>query len=124
MDHVFLTDNNSTNAEDTIATLTAAFPSDFLTVREERMPKAQLKAYAWCAEEHRLSYNWMGFFDLDEYLVLRGDHAADPSTGKRPNLKEFLDGCAAAVSFYSAFCEFCFSASSKHAHLFSGRTEL
>lgn len=90
-DHVFLTDNDSTNSKDVIETLTDAFSSDFLTVREEKTPKAQLKAYAWCAEEHREDYNWMAFFDMDEYLVLRGEHAADPSTGSPPDLKGFMD---------------------------------
>lgn len=91
VDHVFLTDNDSHNSDDVIATLSRAFPSSFLTVRKETTPRAQLKAYAWCAEEHRLSYNWMAFFDVDEYLVLRGEVAADVSAGNEPKLKTFLD---------------------------------
>ena len=82
-----------------------AFPADFLTIREERMPKAQLKAYAWCAEEYRLQYNWMAFFDMDEYLVLRGEHAGEPSTGQRPNLKGFLDRWASAFLVLLLVCD-------------------
>jgi hypothetical protein len=93
VDHVFLTDNNSKDAKGIITTLTTTFPSEFLTIIEERRPKAQLKAYAWCAEEQRMHYNWIAFFDMDEFLVLRGNDAADPSTGEPPKLKSFLDRC-------------------------------
>lgn len=92
VDHVFLTDNDSSNSAFAKEVLTGAFPSTFLTFREEKTPKAQLKAYSWCAETHRESYNWMAFFDVDEYLVVRNEeHAANPEEDKEPDLKGFLN---------------------------------
>lgn len=91
VDHVFLTDNDSKDSNSIENTLKNAFPSDFLTFRTEQTPKAQLKAYAWCASEHREDFNWMAFFDVDEYLLLRDAHAADPMEGTEPDLKGFLD---------------------------------
>jgi Glycosyltransferase family 92 len=85
VDHVFLTDNNSNNSEAMLAALTDSFPSTFLTVRVERMPKAQLKTYAWCAEQQRMNYNWIAFFDMDEYLVVREGNR------RHPDLKGLLD---------------------------------
>jgi hypothetical protein len=53
----------------------------YLTIQQERMTKAQLKIYAWCAAEQRENYNWIAFFDLDESLVLRdaGEHREPPN---------------------------------------------
>jgi hypothetical protein len=56
--------------------LRAEFPSWFLTVQIEEMEHAQMKHYAWCAEEQRGNFNWIGFFDLDEYLYINGCAAA------------------------------------------------
>ena len=69
IDHVFLTDNNSSSARTLLATLRSAFPPSFLTLRQELQPKSQMKVYAWCAEQQRRHYNWIAFFDLDEFLV-------------------------------------------------------
>jgi Glycosyl transferase family 2 len=70
-DHVFLWDNNSVDGEQQRSVLSRAFPRSFLSLYSEREPQGQLKVYAWCAEEQRASYNWVAFFDLDEFLVLR-----------------------------------------------------
>jgi hypothetical protein len=78
VDHVYLTDNNSTDSLAAHKHLRKLFPASFLTVRNEYEPKGQLKVYAWCAEEIRAMYNWIAFVDIDEYLVLR-DKCADPS---------------------------------------------
>lgn len=72
VDHIFLTDNNSSSGEEARERLAAAFPSSFLSLHSEMEPRAQLKVYAWCAEEHRASYNWLAFLDVDEFIVLRG----------------------------------------------------
>lgn len=75
VDHIFLTDNNSTAGQEAREQLAAAFPSSFLSLHSQMEPRAQLKVYAWCAEEHRASYNWMAFIDVDEFIVLRGGYA-------------------------------------------------
>ena len=72
MDHVFLTDNNSTDGAAARAQLQALYPKAFLTVRSEREARGQLKVYAWCVEEQRAAYNWLLFIDVDEYVVLHG----------------------------------------------------
>lgn len=72
VDHVFLTDNNSEGGKDMVKQLRSEFPPWFLTVQIEEMEHAQMKHYAWCAEEQRDKYNWIGFFDLDEYLYVNG----------------------------------------------------
>jgi hypothetical protein len=69
-----------------LKTLSNLFPKSFLTLRTERMPKAQLKVYAWCAEEHRWDFNWMAFLDMDEFLIIREQVDDD-----QPNLKGFFD---------------------------------
>jgi hypothetical protein len=75
VDHIYLTDNNSGQGEELLRQLASEFPASFLTLRTELAKHAQLKSYAWCAEEHRVKYNWMGFFDLDEFLVLHDSYA-------------------------------------------------
>jgi hypothetical protein len=52
------------------------------------MENAQLKVYAWCAEEQRERFNWLAFFDMDEFLVIRDpDYKGDGP----PDLKGFLN---------------------------------
>ena len=70
--HVFLTDNNSQGGKDMVEKLKSEFQPSFLTLQVEEMEHAQMKHYAWCAEEQRGKYNWMGFFDLDEFLYVNG----------------------------------------------------
>ena len=70
MDHVFLVDNGSAD-RGLIAQLRPHFSPRFVTFSEDDTPRAQLKAYAACMEERRAGFNWIAFFDLDEYLVLR-----------------------------------------------------
>lgn len=76
VDHVFLWDNNSEGGEAQRRVLARAFPRSFLSLYSEQEPRGQLKAYAWCAEDQRASYNWIAFFDLDEFLVVRDRCAA------------------------------------------------
>jgi hypothetical protein len=83
VDHIFLTDNNSTGGQEAREQLAAAFPSSFLSLNSEMEPRAQLKVYAWCAEEHRVSYNWIAFLDVDEYIVLRGRCACSAQANVR-----------------------------------------
>lgn len=70
--HVFLTDNNSQGGKEMVEKLKLEFPPSFLTLQVEEMEHAQMKHYAWCAEEQRGRFNWMGFFDMDEFLYING----------------------------------------------------
>ena len=90
VDHVFLTDNGSANFGSVRAKLAKQFPAAFLTLRSESYDRAQLKVYAWCAETQRDQYNWLAFFDLDEFLVLRGA-AAQFDPDRPPNVRALLD---------------------------------
>jgi Glycosyltransferase family 92 len=47
------------------------FDPSFVTLRSETFRRAQLPVYAWCAEEHRHRFNWMAFFDIDEFFAIR-----------------------------------------------------
>ena len=70
MNHVYLTDNDSADGARLMAQLRREFPARYLTLRSDTVPHAQMRTYAWCAEERRTFHNWMAFFDLDEFLVL------------------------------------------------------
>ena len=76
VEHVFLIDNDSRDGPAMIEQLDSEFDSSFLTLRSELMPHAQMKAYAWCAEEQRAHYNWLIFADLDEFLAVQTRCAA------------------------------------------------
>lgn len=105
MAHIFLTDNGSEGGEALLKELSQVFPAEFLTLRTDTYEHAQLKTYAWCAEEHRHRFNWMAFLDMDEFLVLQ-------------------DGCAAAECM--PVCKLCASVPAARAvrssvrHMFIG----
>ena len=90
VDHVFLTDNSSKNFAELQQHISSSFDSTFVTLRSEQRAKAQLKVYAWCAETQRQHFNYIAFFDLDEYLVLR-ESSSTAASSNSPDLKGFLD---------------------------------
>ena len=53
------------------AALAPFIASGFLHYTLETEPKAQMKVYQDCIDKHAHEYNWMAFFDLDEFLLLR-----------------------------------------------------
>lgn len=55
------------------------FPETFLTMRVDEAERTQMKTYAWCVEEQRTHFNWIAFFDIDEFLVIRDDACAPAS---------------------------------------------
>lgn len=95
VDHVFLFDNASSDRGAQVARLRAAFPGAWLTVRVELQQYGQLKSFAWCIEEQRANFNWLAFFDLDEYLLIR--RAPGAAADARPDLKGVLGGYRCAV---------------------------
>ena len=78
VNHVFLTDNGSEDGGSTLAQLGSEFAKSFLTLRAEPQKRAQLPVYAWCAEEQRHRFNWIAYFDVDEFLVLRDSGCGAP----------------------------------------------
>lgn len=83
VEHIFLTDNGSQDADHMLAALSHEFPASFLTLSSDPRPKAQLPVFAKCIEEERSNFNWMGFFDVDEFLVVRNS--------QKKGLADFLD---------------------------------
>lgn len=73
VDHVFLTDNEPDPALSLLGApeLSPFTASGFLSLRAKRMPQAQMSVYRNCIKKHAPAYNWMAFFDLDEFLILR-----------------------------------------------------
>ena len=68
-DHIYLTENRS---ERPIRLGIMDFiNSGFVTYTTQKTPHAQIKTYHKCLLEHRTKYDWMAFFDADEFLLLR-----------------------------------------------------
>lgn len=70
VDHVFLTENSDAPAtmEPALADFIAA---GFVTFTVEPRAHAQLFVFSECIKRHRGEYNWLAFFDLDEFLTVR-----------------------------------------------------
>ena len=77
VDKVLLTENDETPTLE--RDLADFIESGFLDYRLDPRPHAQQLVYDDCITEHRDQYNWMAFFDLDEFLVVRDECAAPPS---------------------------------------------
>lgn len=72
VDRVFLTDNNGVmEALQNRAALADFVRGGFLTLDHEARPAAQEQVNRRCLEQHRAEVNWLTFFDIDEFLVLR-----------------------------------------------------
>jgi hypothetical protein len=73
VDRVYLTEN-AHELERTLAkspALKAFADEGFLKLLLEPEPHAQIKVYDRCIRDLRSKYNWIAFFDLDEFLVVR-----------------------------------------------------
>jgi hypothetical protein len=73
MDRVFLTENAADSGKELVGSpALKKFTGDgFLQLETVAEPHAQRKVYEKCIREQRLHYNWIAFFDLDEFLVVR-----------------------------------------------------
>ena len=78
VDHVFLTDNEADPALSLMGApeLASFVAGGFLSMRVEREPQAQMSVYKRCIERRAHKFDWMAFFDLDEFLILRRRCAA------------------------------------------------
>ena len=80
-DHVFIIENASETYRALQPGLQDLIDAGFVTYHWDGYPYGQRRAYKWCFEQHRADYNWMAFFDVDEYLVIREKCAAAAARG-------------------------------------------
>lgn len=71
MEHIYLTENNDGEQHSKRAAFQPLIDEGFLTLSFDPEPKAQLNVYQRCIDEHKTKHNWMAFFDMDEFLVIR-----------------------------------------------------
>jgi hypothetical protein len=73
VDRVFLTENAADPEMELVGSpaLEKFIKDGFLHLETEAQPYAQIKVYDKCIREQRQNYNWIAFFDLDEFLVVR-----------------------------------------------------
>ena len=75
-DHIFLYDNNDINYEKVEDIIKDDINNGFVTLIDYRgyrgkRESPQMDAYYDCYEKHNLEYDWLSFFDIDEYLMLK-----------------------------------------------------
>ena len=74
--------------------LNSFIASDFLTLKVDTQPHAQLRTYGACLRDHADKHNWMAFFDIDEFLALRTRCAhLNPATPSRSHVFPFDAHC-------------------------------
>jgi hypothetical protein len=73
VDRVFLTENAADPEKDLVGSpaLETFIKDGFLQLESDAKPYAQIRVYNKCIREQRLHYNWIAFFDIDEFLVVR-----------------------------------------------------
>lgn len=84
MNHVYLTENAAEPSPELQEQVRDFKDIGFLTYKVESRPQSQLKVYYDCMTEHQADHNWLAFFDVDEFLVLRS--GCSPNT-LQPDLK-------------------------------------
>ena len=73
--HIFLYDNNDINGEHIEDVISKEIKQNFVTIINYRGFRGnfggpQMPAYYDCFEKNHLFYDWVAFFDTDEYLTL------------------------------------------------------
>jgi hypothetical protein len=73
VDRVFLTENAPDPGTELVGSpaLQKFVDEGFLQLASEPKPYAQIQVYETCIREQRLNFNWIAFFDMDEFLVVR-----------------------------------------------------
>ena len=72
MDHVFLTENDPVAPDPHLRSQLRDFVAEgFLTLYVHRSPHAQPAVMRRCIKEQRGQFDWLAFFDADEFIVLR-----------------------------------------------------
>ena len=75
-DHIYLYDNNDKNGEKMEDIIKKYIDEGFVTLINYRGLKGgknnpQMRAYYECYEKYNTKYDWISFFDIDEYLMLK-----------------------------------------------------
>ena len=75
-DHIFIYDNNDINDKKLEDVIKNYINNGFVTLIDYRgfrgkRNNPQLDAYYDCYENHNKEYDWLTFFDIDEYLILK-----------------------------------------------------
>lgn len=72
IDKIFLYDNNDNNGERFDDILKEYVDNEFIDIVDYRnMKRCQLKAYQDCYDKHKNDYDWIMFFDCDEFIRLQ-----------------------------------------------------
>ena len=87
-DKIFIYDNNNTDGEKFEDVINDYIQSGFVDIIDFRgMERAQLSAYQDCYNKHNKEYDWIAFFDIDEFLTIAD---GNDDIHKFLNKKEFL----------------------------------
>ena len=79
--HIFLYDNNDINGERFEDVIEEEIKEGFISLinyrgkrgNKEKLGGPQLEIYYDCYEKNNKNYDWLSFFDFDEFLVLRNN---------------------------------------------------
>ena len=96
-DHIFIYDNNNINDERFQKVLLNYISDDFVTIIDYRGFRGknnhpQFDAYFDCYQKNYKNYDWLSFFDFDEFLELKNNvtikqYLSDPIFNKCQNIK-------------------------------------
>ena len=79
--HIFIYDNNDVNGEKVEDVIIEYVNQGFITIINYRGYSApQMNSYFDCYKRNNLIYDWLAFFDVDEFLILK----------KNINIQNFL----------------------------------
>lgn len=71
VEHFYLYNNNS--SDNCLEVLKPYIEKGFVTLTDWPKNQAQLEAYEDCIEKYSRDTNWIGFIDIDEFIMLRED---------------------------------------------------
>jgi hypothetical protein len=76
--HIYIYDNNDENDEKFEDVLQDEINSNFITIVNIRGKiKGQCYVYIDCYEKYHKEYDWLSFFDMDEFLEVKGNNIQD-----------------------------------------------
>lgn len=83
IDNIIIYDNNDSDGEDINDSIKEYIDTGYVIVVEDKDKEAQQRfAYNDCIAKYGREYDWICFFDVDEYLILQ----------KHDNIKDYLAG--------------------------------
>ena len=82
--HIYIYDNNDVDGEKFEDVIQDEINSGFVTIINIRgLEKGQCYAYKDCYEKYNRLYNWMSFFDFDEFLAIKENNIQNFLTSSR-----------------------------------------